>query len=118
MPVSRPYNTESQLNRVVDYLAPESLEVRRLIFEADRSSLTKMARLWGSQKSEAWPSDMQNAIEALARTGEIVMNYLLNSVSSKSEVIDLLRQLYVPQGEYMVACIPAIIDWLDGDEVG
>ena len=118
MPVSRPYNTESQLNRVVDYLAPESLEVRRLIFEADRSSLTNMARLWASQKSEAWPSDMQNAIDALTRTGEIVMNYLLNTPSSKSEVIGLLRQLYIPQGEYMVACIPAIIDWLDSDEVG
>jgi hypothetical protein len=61
---------------------------------------------------------MQNAIDALTRTGEIVMNYLLNTPSSKSEVIGLLRQLYIPQGEYMVACIPAIIDWLDSDEIG
>jgi len=117
MPVSRPYNTETQLNRVVDYLAPESLAARRLVFEVDKPVLIKQARLWVSQNPNAWPPDMRNAIEALVQVGKIVLDYLLDSGRSKSEVTSLLWQLYIPHGEYMVACIPPIMIWLDSNEL-
>ena len=117
MPVSRPYNTETQLNRVVDYLAPESLAARRLVFEVDKPVLIKQARLWVSQNPNAWPPDMRNAIEALVQVGKIVLDYLLDSGRSKSEVTSLLWQLYIPHGEYMVACIPPIMSWLDSNEL-
>mgnify|MGYP000895818614 FL=1 len=117
MPVSRPYNTETQLNRVVDYLAPESLAARRLVFASDKPVLIEQARLWGSQNPKAWPPDMQKALEALVQVGEIVSDYLLDNGRSKSEVTSLLWQLYIPHGEYMVACIPPIMSWLDSIEL-
>jgi len=45
------------------------------------------------------------------------LDYLLDSGRSKSEVTSLLWQLYIPHGEYMVACIPPIMIWLDSNEL-
>ena len=118
MPVSRPYNTESRLNRVVDFLSPESLSARQLVFELDRGSLIEKLGLWKSQDPELWPSDMQKAIAVLIQISEIILDYLLDGVRLKLEVIGLLRELYVPQGEYMVSCIPPLISWLESDERG
>jgi hypothetical protein len=118
MPVSRPYNTESRLNRVVDFLSPESLSARQLVFELDIGSLIEKLGLWKSQDPELWPSDMQKAIAVLIQISEIILDYLLDGVRLKLEVIGLLRELYVPQGEYMVSCIPPLISWLESDERG
>ncbi len=102
MPQARPYQADTPLNRVVDFLSPESLHARRLMSAAD---LDGEAAAWAALDARDWPADMQEAIAALKLVGELVLAHL----RSGAKVDDQLERLYRPCGEYMVAAIPPLL---------
>ena len=115
MPISRPYDMASPLDRVVDFLTPESIDARKIRGLKDRESLLILMNLWASQKPDDWPEDMWQPVEALGLVAGFVIAYLTN-VATKAETVERLAGLYVPYGEYMLGGIPPIMGWLENDE--
>ena len=92
MPQARPYQVDTPLNRVVDYVAPESLSARRLGLEISWDTFVAIIE---EQNARLWPEDVRVAVEGLQtfaaaiKTGDLTRAQAL--------------ELYVPYGEYMLA---------------
>ena len=116
MPLARPYDANTALNRVVDHLAPESLPARTLR-DADRDTVMGVCRRWSEAQPQAWPADVQAAVYNLQQLGTRMMRWLNDAqrhtggAELEAEVA-ALQALYVPCGEYLVAVVPWLIDWL------
>ena len=99
MPQARGYRTDTALDRVVDFISPESLSARNMR-TSDEASWRSLAEVVLAQQLITWPADMQAVMAAFQRFAQAIL--------SNDEAMDIAA-LYVPQGEYMLAVIPA---WL------
>jgi len=108
MPQARPYDVTTPLNRVVDMIAPESLSARALCDMPDKELLALM-KLWQEQDAAAWPVDLRGAIGGLKQAANIMIDALEHDVANAQS--DLLA-LYIPYGEYMLAPVLVLVDWL------
>ncbi|MEM7096697.1 MAG: family 20 glycosylhydrolase [Pseudomonadota bacterium] len=107
MPQARPYDTQTPLNRIVDFISPESLTARRLVSASDEN-LAIQAQRWRALEVEAWPQDIQAAIASLKVIGEQLVGFYSGAVALE-DVRAELQAAYQPQGEYMVAVIPGLL---------
>ena len=98
MPKSRPYQVDTPLNRVIDFIAPESRSAVQLGKDSD-IAWQHLARQVLDQDLTQWPEDTQPVLEAF----QTFANHILagNREAAKA--------LYQPFGEYLIAAIPA---WL------
>ena len=94
MPQARPYQIDTPLNRVVDFVAPESLSARRL--GRDVSWQTFVSRV-SKQNPKLWPEDVRPAIEGLQAFARALDSAQLDEAAA--------LELCVPYGEYMLAPI-------------
>ena len=117
MPQARPYDCNTPLNRLVDYLSPESLAARQLT-ELEQPQLMMLAHQWRHLDEQSWPQDVGEAIAGLREVG-IVLADLLDAVPQTlpaeryTRSVTALRDIYQPRGEYMVAVVPWLLVWLD-----
>ena len=116
MPIARPYDVNSSLDRVVDFLSPESFSARPLVQDLDSNSLSIIAENWLALKSEDWPKDMQNVIARLVELAHRLTDFLKGDRLTTEDIRHLLKDLYGPHGEYMIAVVPPILKWLDNRE--
>ncbi len=114
MPQARPYDAHTPLNKIVDHIAPESLSARtfsRLTVEQVRQK----AALWAQLEPQIWPQDVRAAISAFKAVGAELLTTLAAGKENARQVAGAratLQDLYVPYGEYMLAVIPPLLDWL------
>lgn len=109
MPQARPYDCDTPLNRVVDFLSPESLPARALRSSESRE-LERLVAAWTRLEDESWPEDVRAPVSALVRVGRLLERHLQTGEDVRGE----LGALYVPHGEYMVAAIPPLLERLAG----
>lgn len=116
MPQARPYNVHSPLNRIVDFIAPESLSARALI-DLDSAQMKGVCRAWCGQVDQAWPEDVRAAMSALARVGQLLLDHISAAERGVEQDISTLRaqllSAYTPCGEYMLAVVPWMLKWLE-----
>ena len=116
MPIARPYDVNASLDRVVDFLSPESFSARFLDEDLITHALSILLERWLSLEPEDWPEDMQKGILGLVEVAHRLRDYLWGDQLTKEEVRYLLEELYGPHGEYMIAVVPPILKWLDSRE--
>lgn len=92
MPQARPYQVDTPLNRVVDFIAPESLSARALGTSIPWADFVAMVE---AQNPQSWPEDVRPAIEGLKSFAAALKSELLTESQA--------RALYVPHGEFMLA---------------
>jgi hexosaminidase len=130
--VERPYGTDTQLNRVVDFLPPESRGVRHLvqlvdtlIADASRpergSALGRIVMRWREQRAllyelqERAPAlaDVEWHAEALGELADVVQHCLDRwpgklTEGEHHELAAELERLAAPHGELLLAAAPAV----------
>jgi hexosaminidase len=114
MPQARPYDVHSELDRVVDFIAPESLSALTLD-GASEDELRRCCHGWVEQDPTHWPNDVAAAIAAMSDVGAIMLDVLDKQTLDQSEVessVERLHACYTPRGEYMLAVVPPLIAWL------
>ncbi|MEZ5595511.1 MAG: family 20 glycosylhydrolase [Pseudomonadales bacterium] len=104
MPQARPYTLDTPLNRVVDFLLPESLALRAIAALDDDALRHWCARLIGNTTKAALPADIQGVIGAL-REGLGIALDALNGQLSREDARQRLMERYRPCGEYMPAAL-------------
>ena len=111
MPQARPYQVHTPLNRVVDYLAPESLSARNLVRETNLQELTEKC---DRALAQSWSGIDEDVVTALTATWDALQ--LTQDATAgrraKDQVISVLEERYQPHGEYIPALIPHLINWL------
>jgi hexosaminidase len=116
MPQARPYDTNTRLNRLVDFISPESLAARQLMM-LEPPQLLALARRWRNLDDQDWPPDVRDAIAGLRDVGAVLVELLGEAPQGVHEAryaqsIARLQDLYQPRGEYMVAVVPWLLRWL------
>jgi hexosaminidase len=114
MPQARPYDVYTPLNRIIDHISPESLSARALA-GLTPAELKEQALVWAQLDPATWPADAQPVITVLVDVGRQCFQLLAVDDADKQQVqgfIEYLRACYVPYGEYMLAVVPVLIDWL------
>ncbi len=112
MPQARPYSTNSELNRLVDYLPPESLVARRLSAALDSAALSRELDRWDSAAASAHcPEDLVSIAQDLRQAIAIVRS-VITGVVSAPEAVPQLQALSEPQGEYMLAVVQPLVGWV------
>ncbi len=117
MPQARPYQVHTPLNRVVDYISPESLTARRLL-QLEGAEVRNLCEEWRAIQPDTWPRDAQAAAHTLKQLGEWMVTVLNQGIAAHSPAqLETWRQellaMYRPQGEYMVAAVPWLLRWLE-----
>ena len=79
--------------------------------------MTALALGWQQLRAQDWPADVQQAIAAFSRLGEILCELLQQQPAQLDDehfvsALSELQEIYQPWGEYMVAPVPALLDWL------
>ena len=98
MPKARPYQVNTPLNRIVDYISPESRSAASLQ-RASPADWEALSRSVLEQDVSHWPDDTRPVMEAFKCFAQCIDNDDATAAAT----------LYVPHGEYMIAAIPA---WL------
>ena len=116
MPQARPYTVATPLNKVVDYLLPESLASRVIKDAASAEHLTELAGLCEGAVAEPWPAGDDDVVESLKANGAAIGLYqqALAGAKDVAEVQTQMRALYRPYGEYIPGLIPHLLDQLQG----
>ncbi len=99
MPQARPYDVTTPLDRIIDFVSPESFAARE-IRTMDDEELTGLCQSWSRIDSTEFPADVRKAVEALRRVGE----------TWRSGTNEDLWGLYGPHGEFVVAVVPALLE--------
>ena len=107
MPQARPYDADTPLNRVIDFIAPESLPARAVEHINDQA-LRHEADGWSDLNPVQWPDDMKSVIRDFAALGRLIIGHLDGEVNV-DDYHEHLRALYQPRGEYMLAVIPHLL---------
>ena len=111
MPQARPYQVYTPLNRVVDYLLPESLRARQLVREGDLQTLLDKCDRALAQPWSGIDDDVVQALSATRMALELAQGAMAD-IQATSQVLLALEESYRPYGEYMPALIHHLIDWL------
>ena len=101
MPQARPYQVNTPLNRVVDFIAPESLSARLL---GESVSWSDFSSIVVAQDVAHWPQDIRPAIEGLKAFAKALESGEMNEEKA--------LEMYAPHGEYMLA---PVYRWLVQD---
>jgi hypothetical protein len=111
MPQARPYQSDTPLNRVVDYISPESLPARALLGKSEEELLVYLSQ-WRAAAEQQWPEDVASAIRRLGEVATLMLKYFSADIEGQS-LREALTKAYEPAGEYMLAPVPALLLWLD-----
>ena len=98
MPQARPYQVHTPLNRIVDFIAPESLSARKLGGDVSWAQFIEIVL---DQDAGHWPADASSAIQGLQAFARLLQEGALTTQRA--------RDMYLPHGEYMLA---PIYSWL------
>ena len=114
MPQARPYTVATPLNKVVDYLMPESFASRGLKDAVIGEHLDELALLCEGAVAEPWPTGDDDVVEGLKANLAAIRLYqqTLAGATGLDEALAGLRTHYRPYGEYMPALIPFLLDHL------
>lgn len=122
MPLARPYDADTPLDRVVDALPPESFAARRLSAclraEADgdpaaRAALQALASRWRSlPPAGRGPAELAPLAARLAGLGRLLDGVLDGSVAADAALTEV-RAAAQPVGEYVVAAAFPLAAWLE-----
>jgi hypothetical protein len=115
MPNVRPYTADMPLNKLADYLPPESISVWKLeravdafVESGESSSLHAFAQSWSETADHL--SDVPQGLEELARqlvkSGELLQSILAGKAPSQSE--EIVAEICKTRGEYLLANGPAL----------
>ena len=131
MPLARPYQADTPLDRVVDALPPEALgaeglralaaraltnlsataTVRGREDESARTALSALAISWRDLPSAGTPSELEPLADALIEVGGIVVDVLEGRITA-AEAQRALAAHVQPQGEYLLSCVPILVSAL------
>ena len=116
MPQARPYTVATPLNKVVDYLMPESFASRGLKDAVIGEHLDELALLCEGAVAEPWPTGDDDVVEGLKANLAAIRLYqqALAGAKDLAEVQTQMRALYRPYGEYIPGLIPHLLDQLQG----
>lgn len=107
MPQARPYKVDTPLNRLVDFLSPESLSARHLGY-LEWSDWLVLAQVWCGLDAKQFPQDIHIGIQALRTVGELIIQH--GSACPQ----DQLLACYGPHdGEFMLAVVPVLLAWAE-----
>lgn len=122
MPQARPYDADTPLDRVADALPPESHGARAVAVlaraerrgdEQARRDLTALARSWRDLPAAgAGPRELEPAAAALKSLGDIVLAVLEGELTA-AEARERVAPLAAPYGEYLLAPVPWLLEWLE-----
>lgn len=122
MPLSRPYDADTPLNRVVDGLLPESPHALAVAEACHRhaagdraaaSTLRDHAQTWRALRHQSGcVAELKSAAQRLADLGDLVLG-VLDGTLSRSAARKILDAAAVPQGEYLIAVVPALRSWIE-----
>ena len=114
MPQARPYQVDTPLNRVVDFLLPESLAARDQVADARFALLRQTCE---QALAEQWPVASDGAVDAIQAnlTAVKLTEQGLQNAEVITETIALVREQYRPYGEYMPGLIPYLISHLQAN---
>ena len=114
MPQARPYTVATPLNKVVDYLMPESFASRGLKDAVTGEHLDELALLCEGAVAEPWSTGDDDVVEGLKANLAAIRLYqqTLAGATALDEALAGLRTHYRPYGEYMPALIPFLLDHL------
>ena len=108
MPQARPYGVDTPLNRMIDFISPESFAARSLPGEA--VNLQHYATVWQSLDVDEGPVEVRPAIEAMRQVGDVV-HALVDGQLGPQACRAQLQDLYGPHGEFVLAAVPTIVRW-------
>jgi hexosaminidase len=126
MPLARPYQADTPLDRVVDALPPEAFDAQRLRALASqaltddnttipgcdaasaRTALRALAALWSALPPAGTPQELDAAAQALIEVGDIVTD-LLDGRVTPAEAHRALAAHARPFGEYLLSCVPILM---------
>ena len=114
MPQSRPYHVDTPLNRPVDALLPESFAARGFVADLQHSGARvreTCLRLLAVVEAGGFADELEKPIEQLGNALTVVLGVLDGSLKS-TDARRALRTAGLPQGEYIVAIVPGLLDWL------
>ena len=111
MPQARPYQVDTPLNRVVDYLLPESLDARQQMREPDLQALADTCDQALAQPWTGIDDDLVSALRATREALALAQQAKIDT-QTKARVVSMLEDCYRPYGEYMPALIHHLIDWV------
>ena len=114
MPLSRPYQVDTPLNRPVDALLPESFAARDFVAALQRSDAGLKEACLGLLaviEAGAFADDLQAPVDRLGQTLTVVLGVLDGSLETEA-ARRTLQDASLPLGEYVVAIVPGLLDWL------
>jgi hexosaminidase len=121
MPLARPYDADTGLDRVVDALPPESAAARRLasLCRAERAgdagargALRNLAQTWQRLPPGGGPAELEEPADRLRQLGATVQGVLAGTLVVE-EALQHLARAAEPIGEYLLAPVPVLIGWLE-----
>ena len=116
MPQSRPYRTDTPLNRPVDALLPESLAAHRfeaLLAEGGTPLLEESAKLLDACAADGLIPELRAPIANLKRILQAVVEVSTGRLT-KIEASKRVTEASQPAGEYLAAIGPPVQAWLQG----
>jgi len=123
MPQSRPYDADTALTRVVDGLLPESLVARtvadlcRRVAGGDPAASAELRQFGASWQALSGQADCLAELVPCARLlenlGSMVIG-VLDGHMDRATALRILDPAAAPQGEYLIAVVPALRAWVAG----
>ena len=112
MPQARPYDANTPLNHVIDFIMPESMAARRLAAVIEIKVISQLKDHCQTQALDfPWPEEVQGALDVLVEACDLMLKFFSGELNAEDSQAQLLA-LYTPRGEFMVAVIPHFIDHL------
>lgn len=105
MPQARPYDADTELCRVVDFLPPESHDARALV-HADEDTWRAYAQVWRKLDATTWPADMQGAVAALAEFAGVLLD---SDVHPDHAMLARFNTPFGTPREYMLAPVASFL---------
>ena len=125
MPLARPYDVDSPLDRVIDGLFAESPMARDLVGVCERASagdaaarlrIAQLAGDWGAIAAQRdCPEELAPSAARLGQVSAWLSTYLGGAAGAAGAAATLakLQALDLAQGEYVLALVPLLCDWLE-----
>ncbi len=115
MPQARPYQVDTPLNRVIDYLLPESPSAAGLLDWLRSTGRAERESRWGQWRSLGQSVHLLAELQPLADNLNALATILFDFESaslSAGATLDALQRLREPQGDYLLAVVEPLAQWL------
>ena len=110
MPQARPYRCDTPLRQLVDFLPPESPVAFELI-DASAEHLLARLREWERAADAPLPADLEPLKQDLCDAAAHVRRFVSDDMGA-APAAERILALYQPRGEYVLALLPALVQWL------